>query len=359
MFDFIRKKLKAKDTAKAHRHLMRNGEWHLQDRQFVLMGDGPTHFKSAADTYISNVTAGRASLKAAFKDIIINALKLNKVKIDGQDKTFNASYFYFSRAGDFKLFDSVENAVLTTTDQERWSKYQQIEQLDIFKYFRKPDTSLVKDHTGLMRHETLLSAPAIGSMPKQDQISAFTKVCTTYSEYVVDHRSPPRPDVIMSSYREVLDLLPDEQKEALANHHDRISELAQRYYFVQAHLDFNLVNILVDEYVWLIDLEDAGLRLPAMYDVLNFVLNEVYERRSLWMLEFMRAPDFRECLENTLSASVIDGRPEDFETAILINFVLRESSTVSPVLLKDDFNDETNRARVLRNWKLFKEILPN
>jgi thiamine kinase-like enzyme len=210
-----------------------------------------------------------------------------------------------------------------------------------------------------MRRENLLSAPPVGSLSHDDQIVAFKAIWTTYSTYVTNHKKPPRPNVIMSSYQEILNLLPEKSRKVLGSHHDQISDLAQRYCLVEAHLDFNIANVLVDDDLWLIDLEDAGLQLPALYDVINFAFNEVYELRDAWMINLMLSPDFQAQRHDMMSVAVIDGRVSDFETALLINFVLRESSLVSSLLLNSSQSDEQARRRVLKNWELFEKAIPS
>ncbi|RKF12372.1 hypothetical protein D6850_18025 [Roseovarius spongiae] len=347
---FIKKRLKIKFRTRPYRFLMKNGIWKVNERFVVLVNSKNDHVDSFAEVYLQKSASISKGIKRIVKSIIKNVSGAQYMYVSGGKKMSQASALYISRTGHIKFFDIENSKVLTTTTRKEWDSHNSQMNIALYRYFEKPEARLIETPAGLFRQESFVTAPPLGLLPKDRKMQALHKICRAYTRYIKEHKEPPQPELIMRCYDEVKNhLTPDIQKK-YASYHDCVRDVSERYHFIKSHMDFNVANLLFDEKVWLVDLDDAGLSLPCLYDLNNLALNEIFERRDLLILDEFYSGDLRCDFQEAVSAAIVEPRPKDYQVAIFINFFMREARIISDPLLKGVDWNRTNA-----HWKLLEK----
>ncbi|MBB4004822.1 hypothetical protein [Aurantimonas endophytica] len=233
-----------------------------------------------------------------------------------------------------KVFDFARGVILTTTSREEWADFQKAHALKLFHHVPTASSDLWESKEGLFRRDDMLPARPIVLLPTRTQELAYREFIRCYGGYIAAHRKPPRPDIILESYGEFFGVLSDDLRSHLRQWEQKIEDFSSRCAMVEGHLDVNVANLLYDGKIYVVDIADAGLAVPCLYDINNLALNEIYEGRDLSLLRALVSKSYADMLTSTVSGAIADFRSEDIRTSILINVVMRESSYVSKVLFK-------------------------
>ncbi|MDA7759889.1 hypothetical protein N8935_06555 [Amylibacter sp.] len=340
------RRLIIKHQFKKYKPLMKNGLWRVNNKYASRVGSKHGDFKN----YSQIVENQSSSYSKRFKNILTFVLGLNHMFVTGGKKEESASVIYLSRTSELKFFDYQKKRVLTETSNEAWSLYKDKLSLPIFDFFHRPDAILRCKSFGLFRQDQLLQSPTLGIFQKDDQIKEVKRIFDIYKHYIKEQKEPPKPEIILLCFHEVAQLLPQKIRSVYLSRQKEVEDLAQRYFFVKAHGDFNVANILVDENIWLLDNDDVGMSAPSMFDLYNLGLNELFENRSTHILRSIDSGELAEALQQIIPIAVEKPEPSDVRVALFVNYFMRESALISGQIL-----GRVSSNRAIKNWNLFND----
>lgn len=248
---------------------------------------------------------------------------------------------FVSRDGALKYFDFDARAVLTLMSADALERMTCARACPIFGHFDTPSHEI--HETSDVAHpcpaslciirQRMLTGPCLGMLVPNAQIDAVRSICETYSRYVKAESGPPNAELVARCLGEVADCLEPSQRARLLSHGPALMDFAGSARTVQSHLDFNVANFMADSgRWWVLDIADAGLRLPATYDVNNILLNEAYQCRSTHLLDAALKSPVEMRYHSVLEATVGTATIRDFRVSLLLNAVLRESRHVASAL---------------------------
>lgn len=262
--------------------------------------------------------------------------------IGGADR--GPSVVFVSRGGSLKYFDFGAHQVMTLMGADALDRMMRARACPLFGFFDTPvqEVEAVSEagHASSPSHcitrQRLLAGPCLGMMAPDAQMQAVRSICETYCRYVKAWSGPPAAELVARCLAEVADCLEPGQRAQLLSQKPALMEFAQSACTVQSHLDFNVANFVADSgRWWILDIADAGLRLPATYDVNNILLNEAYQGRSTHLLDAALSSPVGTGHHDVLRATIGRATARDFRVSLLLNAVLRESRHVASALRAD------------------------
>ena len=224
--------------------------------------------------------------------------------------------------------------------------------LPLFQVFSTNDFT-IEDRLGpthdlCVKREALIDTRCVGNLPPSDQLGAMKAICGSYVKYATLHSHPPQPELFGQFVDEVAHcLLPNDRANCLAMKNAYMDFVAVAR-TVPAHLDFNVGNFLTGDDPMLLDIEDAGLWLPASYDMNNLLLNEVYLGRETHLLQAVLRDPFATGYDKLLQVTTGQNAITNIRLSLFANFILRESRYVSSELLQT-----WDEQQVQRSWDKF------
>jgi hypothetical protein len=140
------------------------------------------------------------------------------------------------------------------------------------------------------------------------------------------------PSLFEDCFDEVTSDLSQEAQAQCLKMKDKYLDFVRTALTLPAHLDFNVANVIDNGDLLLLDIEDAGLRLPVTYDMNNLLLNEAYQDRPTHLLmEVLRNPEGTGYSDLLQTAQVTTNQ---FRVSLFVNYILYESRYVSVKLSK-------------------------
>ncbi|WP_172676962.1 hypothetical protein [Aestuariivita boseongensis] len=314
---------------------MKNGVWSVEKRFLALEDPKNAEFAQFAGKFFKANKRGSKYFPDLAKAVVKRIVGSDRLVVRGSGKILSATVVYISRSGHLKFFDFDKNEILTTIDRNVHVNRVPEKKLALFDYFPRPDRSLIKTQSGYFRREPLLEAKPLGLLSQVEQLKSVHKIIKVYEEYVEATRCEPDPDLVMTCFKEVAQYLPEAIRAKYLALEKRVSSLAKRYGLVEAHLDFNIANLLINDRVWAVDTEDAGLLLPCLYDLNNLAINEIYEDRDTFIFDQIFGGALNADFRSLMSKAIIGPNKDDDKLSVFMNFFMRESQYVSSQLFGD------------------------
>lgn len=263
---------------------------------------------------------------------------------------------WFARDGAPKAFDFARGTISSVVSADSARRFRQARELDLFAYFTTPSFTLEDDAAGgFVKREPLLEVPCVGLRSRPEQLATLRTIARTSTRYALATAHDPDPARFLRCFDEVAGCLDGPERARLEFARPAFTAFVRAARTVVSHLDFNVANFIGggDRPLVLVDIADAGLLLPATYDLNNLLLNEVYQSRSTHLLRSALADPLGTGCDELLRATLTppsgtrsDAR--DLERSLLVNFVLRESRLVA-LRLRGTWSAQQVRA----SWQLF------
>jgi len=248
---------------------------------------------------------------------------------------------FVSRDDSLKYFDFDARTVLMLVGADTLDRMTRARSCPLFGHFDTPAQE-VQATSGAAHpcpasprviRQRMLSGPCLGMLAPAAQMQAVRSICETYSRYVKAQSGPPAAELAACCLAEVAGCLEPAQRARLISQESALMEFAQSARTVQSHLDFNVANFMWDSgRLWIVDIADAGPRLPATYDVNNILLNEVYRGRATHLLDAALDSPVETGHHDVLEATIGRATMRDFRVSLLLNVVLGESRHVASAL---------------------------
>jgi hypothetical protein len=268
--------------------------------------------------------------KLAFRVLTITLFRIKNGLTKGPSVVFK------SRGGALKLFDFDNVAVITLISGETADRLIHARKLSIFEFFATNvftiDQSLRASRNLCVKHEGLIDVPCMAMLSVPMQRQTMKKMCSTYVAYAQRHAMAAAPSLFEDCFDEVTSDLSQEAQAQCLKMKDKYLEFVRTALTLPAHLDFNVANVIDNGDLLLLDIEDAGLRLPVTYDMNNLLLNEAYQDRSTHLLmAVLRNPEGAGYSDLLQTAQVTTNQ---FRVSLFVNYILYESRYVSVKLSK-------------------------
>ncbi len=293
-------------------------------------------------------------------DFFYSYEKTKVINSNINDSVFQATCVIINRERQLKLFDLTHNKVLTEASKKNHIEKNAALQKPLFNYFSSPKVDF-KNIKG--RHwvvEDLIEGHSLGSYDIKTQLSITIRILTAYYDYVKSHLSKPDPKAVAAVANEFLNRVPasvSNKQNFLRN----VFSLSERYCFVEAHLDLNPANVLfnkIKEETIFLDIADSGVKMPAFYDVIYLMSHIIKSQRGKnKIVKFEDVAVLKKLLFEAISFSIYDFTKQDFETAIFINIMFKESNYVRKLLNQQ--NALINYDYVLKQYYLFLNSINN
>lgn len=334
--------------------MLKNGKWRITERYSTLQEANNGRTMEVFKKYLPQDIQQESRIISLVKAMLNLMFRLTVLEVTGLNKTAHATVAYITREQEFKLFSEEEGRVFTSTTLSKWKSLESKTQSKIFQHFKTPVKKLIKTNSHYFIDEQLSSAPAIGLLDFSQQKKAMDKMFVNYYEYIVADSKLPKPEIILDAYNEVKEYLPLSIQSHYTSYASAVEDFASRCFFIDAHLDFNVANILFDGEITLLDIADSGLCVPCLFDVNNLALNELYENRDTHLLKYLLQAGTQPSYQALMSAALLHPKDTDQRISLFVNFVMRESSYVSMRLI----GSGPNTNRIERHWKRFRENIP-
>lgn len=249
------------------------------------------------------------------------------------------SVIFKSRGGALKLYDFDNSEVITLISGETADNLNYAKTLSIFDFFTlNPfviDQSLRSKRNLCIRREALVDVPCMAMASLPIQIQTMKKICSTYIGYAQNYAMDPAQNIFEDCFDEVAGRLTDNARAQCLMMRDKYLEFVRVTRTVLAHLDFNITNLIDDGDLFLFDIEDAGLRLPVTYDMVNLLLNEAYQDRPASLLMEVLKDEHGTGYSELFQIATGMISKDQLGTSLFVNYILRESRYVSERLLKN------------------------
>jgi len=336
---------------------IKNGSWHIDDDLFWQSAENKKKVESLFFLFYQSHKLTDKSWRTQVAKLIFKVLAISLFRVSfGSAK--GPSVIFKSRGGALKLFDFDNYEVITLISGKTADNLNYARALPIFEYFPTNtftiDQSLRLKRNLCIKREPLVDVPCMGMNSIPDQIQIMKKICSTYIEYAKHHAMAPTPNLFEGCLDEVADYLTYDARAQCLMMKDRYLEFIQTAHTLPAHLDLNVANIINNNGDLLVlDIEDAGLHLPITYDMNYLLLIEVYQDRSMHLLEEVLRDECGTGYSDLMQLTTRGKTSSQLGVSFFVNFILHESRYVSVKLLK---NWETGQAQ--RNWEKLARCLP-
>lgn len=268
---------------------------------------------------------------------------------------------FVSRDGSLKYFDFAARTVVTLVDADALDRVTRARACPIFGHFDTPaleelpasGAAQPRPASQLIVRQRMLAGPCLGLLAPSAQTPGVRSICRIYARYVEAESGPPMPELVACCLAEVAGCLEPSQRARLLSHESALLEFARSARTVESHLDFNVANFVADSgRWWIVDIADAGLRLPATYDANNILLNEAYQNRSTHLIDAALRSPVETGHHDVLQATIGRATMRDFKVSLVLNAVLRESGLVGSAL-----RDTWHPSRVPHRWRLLERSI--
>lgn len=246
-----------------------------------------------------------------------------------RSQCFCASTVYIARDQRIKYFDRRGSVVWTRISEAEWERKKQMLSVPLFRYFSPPASRFIDNESGSFEEQELILSPHLAIRSFEEKKNDYVRILETYREYVVD-----QDDILGDTQIAVLEFDRFFEGSAMRDLID-INTL-RKYYLdliartkvVPAHGDFNIANVLISNGIYLIDNDDAGMKLPAFYDVVNLAYNEVnYWKDTSWVDVLFSKSVFKK-FNLFLSSCITNFSPKDIAIVFVCYLVSLHSLAV-------------------------------
>lgn len=344
-----------KRTLLANEPLLRPGVWHIDDRVLFSAAAATNRLKETLCRDPSGRSGKADAGGRSLRRTGLSLLALDRGTVRNGAKSFDGTLVYINRNRQTKIFDFQSGTVLTTTTPDEWARYAQARSLALFDHFSIPKARLIEKEGRLFREEQILDGQPVASLPAAEQTEVFARIIEQYGRYVEQCRKPPRTDIVMQSFRQIRDIVSQPARDVFDRLEGPVTDFAERCGFVEGHLDLNVANVLYDGDLHLLDIDDAGLEVPCLYDINNLALNEIYQNRSGALLRELMGPGLQDSIVDLGRRGIAAFTPADIGISIFVNFFMTHASYLYEHVCK---RPVVARA-VEQRWIAFSEALAN
>jgi hypothetical protein len=345
---------------------LKNGHWHIDGGLFWQSADDKKEVERLFYLFYPQKQPFARSWRSqfvrwVFRSLAVSSFRVTTGSVSGPSVIFN------SRGGSLKLFDFDSREVITVISGQTADNLTQAMAVPIFDFFSTNaftiDQSFRQERNLCVKREALIDVPCMAMDSVPIQIQSMKKMCTTYIEYARQHASPPAPHLFESCFDEVVQCLTEEARVQCLMMRNQYLAFVHSANTVAAHLDFNVANFINGDCLLLLDIEDAGLRLPLTYDMNNLLLNEAYYDRSMHLLmEVLKDKDTSGYTDLLKLATGVTAKNQ-LKVSLFVNYILRESRYVSERLIKhwDAHQAQRNWDRLLQHvpgWPFIEDEMP-
>jgi hypothetical protein len=305
---------------------LREGRWRVGTRYAYHSSSGTDKLVVLFESISPPGKMKGSGLLRTLNRISGNSLLVVRDPSEGTD----ASVVYRSRTGTLKFFNPETGYVHSAASREDWVKKTSVLECRIFRHFHHPEARWENLSGQDFIVEKLIAAKDLTVRNPVEKHDVFEQLIASYSDYVIqdslDRSRLPDP---LPVFDEISLRLPETERKRFKPRRSEFSDLISRSRFVESHLDFNVANILYDGSFFLLDNDDAGMPLPAFYDVVNVAFNQINYWGDFEWFEILMSPEIQPGFLRFLNVCVDDFKSSDLPLVFLAYFVFLNSSATA------------------------------
>lgn len=301
--------------------ILKNGQWLIYSRHAYAVSSECVEILNFAFKFL---TKHKANLF-----FFPNKTKFYNKKNEGN---INGDVVLITRDKNIKIFDCTNNYVYTKTSVERYNTICLIRNEALFSYFNTPEINLINIGEDYFLKETFFREGPISNYDDETILKCYKEFANTYRMYIEGTGVHINPIEIIHSIEEIIyECFDYTDNNFIGKMLDDIKCYLQRSCWVAAHLDINIGNIIYlkdTNRILLIDYEDYGLKLPALYDFINFSYNEYLYRGNMEYILLLLDDTKHHIYMDIFKSSIIDFKTDDICIALITHCFMRELITV-------------------------------
>jgi hypothetical protein len=236
----------------------------------------------------------------------------------------DCSIAYLSNGGRWKLFDLGNARVWTRLRDLERARAEQARIEPFRMALNIPDCRLVDDAGTLWRSDRYVSGINLALCRPDRRLEITRTLAEQYARLAMAMATPANPDFTSQAVGTLCDFAPASLPAQLCGRHlDRIHEFGASLPIMPAHGDLSAQNVFVAEgQPWILDWDEAGRKLPVLYDVLYLVTREAELDRFDLLAAFLDGA-FDEGIPERFGGACLHGGPHDRLLLIVHAYAVR------------------------------------
>ena len=248
----------------------------------------------------------------------------------------NASIFYLTREGGFKLFDFEKNKIYTEIDIQKSKLVLNSQISPISSYFEIPKQKIDYINNEQFLIEELIYADNLFKIDDDKKPFVYSELINLYSKYIVECGEYGDLEIATSVFNEVSNKMLSLGNYDVEKKRNDYINFIKKVKFVEAHLDFNIANVLYDGGFYILDNNALGVKMPGFYDVINIAFNEINYRNEYEWLSILTSRAVMPIFVKMMKKCNKDFQNEDFEMVLFTYSVFQNSTLVTNALGQEE-----------------------